>query len=131
MAQQPQPKPPGNSMQQMHSGQQGNGYTYKVFEAPDKMFGYDIYQNGKILFHQAAAMVSPNTADANQKALQQNISVIPDRYALPTALAQKEFAENAALLSIEKIKKRSAPALTIEEMKQVRVNKILTPIQKN
>ena len=113
-------------------------YRVKNLYSPGhKRSGFFIMENEVYIqgyegsFHQAAAMVSPNTADANQKALQRNISVIPDRYALPTALAQKEFAENAALLSIEKIKKRSAPALTIEEMKQVRVNKILTPIQKN
>ncbi len=101
------------------NGQPESSYTYKVFQAPNNMFGYDIYLNGKGIFHQPAAMVPPNNAVANQRSVQQVLPVANDRHALPGELSKKEFAENAALLSIEKIKKRSAPGLTNDEVKQV------------
>src|SRR4051812_41125091 len=59
-------------------------YTYKVFEAPNKMYGYDILRNDKYIFHQPASLVLPNNS---------------------LALAKKEHAEKAAVLSIQKIKK--------------------------
>ena len=131
MAQQPQAKPADHALMEMHNGQSVTGYTYKVFQAPNKMFGYDIFQNGKGVFHQPAAIVSPNNVVANQQAVKQNLPVANDQRAVLAGFSQREFAENAALLSIEKIKKRSGPALTGEEMKQAFTNKILAPVKKN
>ncbi len=34
-------------------------YTYKVFQAPNKNYGYDIFQNGKIVYHEFASMNQP------------------------------------------------------------------------
>ncbi len=40
----------------MKEGNAFANYTYHVFEAPNKMFGYDIFLNGKIIFHQPASI---------------------------------------------------------------------------
>jgi len=131
MAQQPQAKPGDHTLAQIHYGQPSTGYTYNVFQAPNKMFGYDIYQNGKGVFHQPAAMVPPNNVVANQQPVQpKNLPVASDQHAVPTGFSQKEFAERAALLSIEKIKKKSGPTLTGEEIKQLSTNKISIPLKK-
>ena len=131
MAQQTQAKAADNAGAQIHNGQPATDYTYKVFQAPNKMFGYDIYQNGKGVFHQPAALVPPNNIVANQQPVRQNLPVTNDQRGVPSGFSQSEFAENAALLSIEKIKKKSDPTLTGEEMKQVSTNKISVPVKKN
>ena len=75
-------------------------YTYKIFQAPDRMFGYDIFRNGKIIFHQPALIVqSKNNSIAG--------------------IAKKEHAEKAALLAIEKIKKNEPATLTQQEIKKI------------
>jgi len=76
-------------------------FTYKIFQAPNKMYGYDIFHDGKIIFHQGA---SP---------LQSNNSV--------EALSKKEQADKAALLAIEKIKKNQPATLTQEEFKTITI----------
>src|ERR1700690_3190904 len=116
-AQQPQARPEDQVQSQTNNGQPGSGYTYKVFQAPNNMYGYDIYQNGKGIFHQPAAMVPPNNVVANQRSVQKNLPVANEQRAVPNGFSKKEIAENAALLSIEKIKKRSIPALTNDEIK--------------
>ena len=78
----------------------GANYTYKIFQAPDRMFGYDIFCNGKIIFHQPALIVQPK-----------NNSI--------AAIAKKEHAEKAALLAIEKIKKNEPATLTQQEIKKI------------
>ncbi len=118
-AQQSQAKPTDLIRSQTDNGQPGTGYTYKVFQAPNNMFGYDIYQNGKRIFHQPAVMVPPNNVIANQRSVQENLPVANDQRSVPNGFSKNEFAENAALLSIEKIKKRSIPGLTNDEIKQV------------
>ena len=50
MAQQPQAKPADHALMEMHNGQSVTGYTYKVFQAPNKMFGYDIFKTAKGYF---------------------------------------------------------------------------------
>lgn len=77
-------------------------YTYKIFQAPNKMYGYDILQNGKVIFHQFAAL---------QPADKPN-----------TAFAKKEHAEKAALLSVEKLRTGEAASLTNEEIKKITAN---------
>ncbi len=101
-----------------HNGQSANTYTYKVFEAPNKMYGYDILQNGKGIFHQPAAIIPANNAAANKNAAPQTLSSVNNPNAGVNGFSKEEFARNAAMLSIEKIKKRLAPALTNDEMKQ-------------
>ena len=101
------------------NGQPETSFTYKVFQAPNTMFGYDIFLNGKGIFHQPATLVPPNNVVANQRSGQSDLPAANDRYAVPKGFSKKEYAENAALLSIEKIKKRSIPGLTNDEVKQV------------
>ena len=76
-------------------------FTYKTFQAPNGMYGYDIFLNGKIIFHQGA---SP---------LQSNSSIEP--------LSKKEEADQAALLAIGKIKKNQPATLTQEELKKITI----------
>jgi hypothetical protein len=97
MAQQPVDKKLSNSLAQA-SGINMANYTYKVFQAPNKMYGYDIFRNDKILFHQPPAFQSNN---------------------LIAPIAKKEQAEKAALLTIEKVKKNEAPALTQKEIEKI------------
>lgn len=118
-AQQIQGTSPERSQAMTHNGQPANTYTYKVFEAPNKMYGYDILQNGKGIFHQPAAIIPTNNAGTNQNPAPQILSSVNDPHVAVNGFSKEEFAQNAAMLSIEKIKKRSAPALTNDEMKQV------------
>jgi len=97
MAQQPVNKKPPNSLAKA-SGINIANYSYKIFGAPNKMYGYDIFCNDKIIFHQPPAF-QPNN--------------------LIASIAKKEQAEKAALLTIEKIKKHEAPALTQKEIEKI------------
>lgn len=74
-------------------------YAYKLFQAPNKIYGYDIFFNEKIIFHQGASSIQPNKSIA--------------------ALATKAQAEKAALLTIEKIKLNQPAALTQQELKKI------------
>lgn len=99
LAQQPQYVKPEMTAEQMVREKASANYTYHVFEAPNKMFGYDIFRNGRIIFHQAASADQPNN--------------------LFVALAKKPQAEKAALLVIERIKKGEPATLTPEEIKKI------------
>ena len=70
-------------------------YTSQVFQAPNKMYGYDILSNGKFIFHQGASPARPSE--------------------FVTALPKKEQAEKAALYSIKKLSENRPAALTREE----------------
>jgi hypothetical protein len=123
LAQQPSSKKAGGSPQQMQGRNASYNYTYQVFQAPNKMFGFDIFQNGKGVFHQPAVIVSPNNVSANQRsALQDPRAGANDHGNTPAGFSKNEFAESAALLSIDKIKQGLGPVLTSEEMKQVFVS---------
>jgi hypothetical protein len=74
-------------------------FTYKTFQAPNGMYGYDIFLNGKIIFHQGASPIKPND--------------------FVSALSNKEQAEKAALLAIGKIKKNQPASLTHKELKKI------------
>lgn len=115
IAQQKQSISPNASLAPVRGGQTASSYTYKVFEAPNKMFGYDIYQDGKIIFHQPAAIRYSDKLAASQKSVQYAGS---DPHVKANGFSKEVFAQNAASLSIEKIRKRSAPALTNDEMQQ-------------
>ena len=101
-----------------HQGQPAT-FNYKVFQAPNNLFGYDIYQDGKGVFHQPAALFSQGKIPVTQAPIQQNDNKVkgsPDRL---NGFSRREDAENAARLSIEKIKRQAAPALTDEEIQQI------------
>ena len=119
MAQQSGPRFADQATGQRLSGQPGAGYTYQVFQAPNKMFGYDIYQNGKGIFHQPAAILPPANNAITQQAAGQKLPVVNEQHSAAEGFSKKEVAESAALLSIEKLKKRSVPVLTNIEVKQV------------
>lgn len=81
-------EPPGN-----------DSYTYRLFIAPNKVYGYDLFRNGRLIFHQPAA-----AEPAGSK---------------KTGLTTKAAADKAALLAMEKIKKGQSPALTREEVMKI------------
>jgi hypothetical protein len=78
-------------------------YAFKVFQAPDKMYGYDISMNNKIILHQPAA--SPK---------QDNAALV---------LTKKEQAEKAASFMISKMKNNQPATLTKDEIKQLNAAK--------
>ena len=98
-AQQPTDSQPANVSQQIAKRDPTAIYTYKVFQAPNKMYGFDILKNSKFIFHQPASPMPSNSYHS--------------------ALATKENAEKAAELSIEKIKKGQTATLTDNELKKI------------
>lgn len=96
-------------------------YTYKVFQAPNKNYGYDIIQNGKIVYHEFASMNLPeNTSQPKTLSVSRSTGGGP---ALNTkenlALVRADHAEKAALLAIEKMKKNELPVLSKDEIKKI------------
>jgi hypothetical protein len=97
-AQQPTHPQPANISPQTAAA--NASYTYKVFQAPNKMYGFDILKNTKLIFHQPASNVPAS-------------SIHP-------ALGTAENAEKAAQFSIDKIKKGQQPSmLTDDEIKKI------------
>lgn len=74
-------------------------YTYKIFQAPNKMYGYDIFSAGRIIFHQGASPAAANEFIA--------------------ATSTQEQAKKAALLSVEKLNKNQPAALSQQELKKI------------
>ena len=72
-------------------------YTYKIFQAPNKLYGYDIFKNGRNIFHQT---VPASTSD-------------------PLAIKQKKFAEKAAMLSIDKLRTKTFATLSPQDIKNI------------
>lgn len=94
-------QPPGQSPAsntRVSRGQDGSLYTYTLFMAPNKVYGYNIFQNGKIIYHQPAM---PESAGNKQ----------------PT-LSEKIQADKAAFIAIEKIKRGLSAELTPAELLQ-------------
>jgi len=89
-------KPPGITAREVAAD-----FTYKIFQAPNSMYGYDIFRDGKIIFHQGASTIQSNSFFA--------------------ALGEKEQADKAALMAIEKIKKNQPATLTQEEIKKITI----------
>ena len=76
--------------------------SYKIIDAPDHTFGYDVYANGKLLIHQASIPAMPGNE----------------------GFATKADAEKVAQLVIDKIRKgEMPPTVTIKEMKKLKVIK--------
>ncbi len=74
-------------------------YTYQVFEAPNQMFGYDIFKNGKPIFHQV--VLTFITDEGNR------------------AFATKPQTQKVAAAAIEKIKKGASPVMNEVEIKKI------------
>ncbi len=96
-------------------------YTYRVFQAPNKNFGYDILKNGKLVYHEFASMNQPENPSVaknlNATRLNNTNAAFARRENL--AFSKKEHAEKAALLAIEKMKKRESPALSQDEIRKI------------
>src|SRR5579871_1518672 len=99
-------------------------YTYQVYQAPNKNFGYDILLNGKIVYHEFAAMSRPDNIPQlkNSPAFKSANSSATFSERENTALSKKEHAEKAALMSIDKMKKKESPSLSKEELKKIFVH---------
>ena len=79
------------------TGKNQNVYTYKIIEASNNTFGYDIHTNNKLSIHQPSIPAKPGSE----------------------GFATKKAAESVAKLVIDKIKKgQIPPTLSIEEMKK-------------
>lgn len=100
MSQQPKhPRPASPAPEQIINGPINDTYTYRLFVAPNKVFGYDILRNGRIIFHQPALAEPAGNKEA--------------------ALNKKSKADKAATLAIEKIKMGMPAELTREELMQI------------
>jgi hypothetical protein len=76
--------------------------TYKIIDAANKTFGYDVYANGKLMIHQ------------------KSIPAMPGNEGFKT----KSDAGKVAQLVINKIKKgEMPPTVSVEEMKKLNVIK--------
>ena len=96
-------------------------YSYKIYQAPNKNYGYDILRNGKIVYHEFASLNQPqNISQARSLNASQphgtNAESIMQRN---TALVKSEHAEKAALLAIEKIKRKESPQLSQDEFRKI------------
>jgi hypothetical protein len=96
-AQQPQVKRNNELINSQKINSAPGVYTYKIFQAPNKLYGYDILKNGRNIFHQP---VPASTSD-------------------PLAIKQKTFAEKAAALSIEKLRTQTFASLSPQEIKNI------------
>jgi hypothetical protein len=92
-------------------------YTYRLFQAPNKNFGYDILQNGKMIFRQQVPMSA--AAQGVHPRITPGPGNMPRGNNGSTAITKREHAEKAALMVIEKIKRREPPGLTGEEIRKI------------
>src|SRR4051812_48594725 len=76
-----------------------NNYTYRLFVAPNKLYGYDIFRGGKMIFHQPAMQEPAGDKDA--------------------AITKKLQADKAAALAIEKITKGIPLQLTRQDIMEI------------
>ncbi len=96
-------------------------YTYKVFQAPNKNFGYDIIRNGKIVYHEFASMEQPENISRTKTSgiSKLNGPGAPMNTRENLALVKSAHAEKAALLAIEKMKRNELPVLSRDEIKKI------------
>ena len=97
------------------------GYTYKVFQAPNKNFGYDILRNGKIVYHEFASINPPENSSTGKNFRAATLSGAGNTFAGKGNLAfqKQEHAEKAALLAIEKMKRKESPVLSQDEIRKI------------
>ena len=100
---------------------EATNYTFKIFQAPNKNYGYDIFQNGKIVYHEFASMSqTENTSQPKPSGatkVNSTSTVFNTRQNL--AFMKAEHAQKAALLAIEKMKRRELPVLSNDEIKTI------------
>lgn len=96
-------------------------YTYKVFQAPNKNFGYDIFLNGKIVYHEFASMNQPENISQTKTLGVSKSSGTGTSFNTKEnlALVKTTHAEKAALLAIEKMKRKELPVLSKDEIKKI------------
>ena len=76
--------------------------TYKIIDAPNHTFGYDVYADGKLLIHQTS------------------IPAMPGNEGFKT----NQNAEKVAMLVMDKIRKgEMPPTVSVEELKKLKVIK--------
>ena len=92
-------RPGDPASEQTAQGPGDTNYSYKLFVAPNKVYGYDIFKNGKIIFHQHALAEPAGDKEAS--------------------LTKKPQAERAAILAIEKIKRGKPAEITRQEIKEI------------
>lgn len=95
-------QPTNRTLVQNNDGHTGGNYSFRLFLAPNQSFGYDIFKNEKIIFHQPA--FSKPTISRDEM------------------LVKKEQANSAAMLAIEKIKKAADPTLSGAELRKITGN---------
>ena len=90
---------PYKGTQKEQSNNTAGDYSYKLYNAPNNMYGYDIYKDGKPCYHQFVLMY----VSKEGKRL----------------IATKLQAEKAALVAIGKIKKGEPPVLSGDDLKKI------------
>jgi hypothetical protein len=76
--------------------------TYKIFDAPNNTFGYDVYADNKLLIHQTSIPAMPGNE----------------------GFTTKPNAQKVAMLVIDKIKKgEMPPTVSVEELKKLKAIK--------
>ncbi len=99
MAQQQQLSTPSYPLQEQPANGPGeSAYTYSLFVAPNKMYGYNIFKNGKIIFHQPATAQPAGSKEPS--------------------LAKKEQADKAATMAIQKLRRGTPGELSGAELMQ-------------
>jgi hypothetical protein len=100
---------------------EATNYTYKVFQAPNKNFGYDILLNGKIVYHEFASMDQPENISRTKTTgvSKLNNTGIAVNSKENLALVKAAHADKAALLAIEKMKRKELPVLSRDEIKNI------------
>ena len=98
----PAQQPANRAPLQDNEGQTGGNYSFRLFLAPNQSFGYDIFKDKKIIFHQPAFS---------------KLTISRDEM-----LVKKEQANSAATIAIEKIKKAANPTLSGAELKKITGN---------
>jgi hypothetical protein len=96
-------------------------YTYKVFQAPNKNYGYDIFLNGKIVYHEFASLTPPENPGQSKTTDLAKLKAKNPPFASGENLAfvKHEHAEKAALLAIKKMERNELPALSRDEIKGI------------
>jgi len=98
-AQQQKPVLPGNTAQKEIANNDAGNYSYKLYNAPNNMYGYDLYKDGKPVYHQFVLMY----VSKEGKRL----------------IATKPQAQKAALIAIGKIKQGQPPMLSGDDLKKI------------
>ena len=78
-------------------------YSFKLYNAPNNTFGYDLLQNGKPVYHQVVLTALTNEGKR--------------------LFASKAQTEKLAAIAIEKVKKEQLPTFSNEELLRILLSK--------